>query len=140
MKQLIIENDENCVGCGLCMYACARRLGEVGIRSSGILATSKSGFERGAKIIVCRACGDPPCAAVCPTEALTPKDGGGVSYHEGRCTGCENCIYACAIDAISKKEDGKIAICIHCGYCEDYCPHGVLSYKEVERSKLEARG
>lgn len=139
MKQLIIENDENCVGCGLCMYACARRFGEAGIESSGILATSKSGFERGAKLIVCRACSDPPCASVCPTGALSPREQGGVEYDKNRCTGCENCIDACSIDAIFKKKNGKIAICIHCGYCENYCPHGVLSYKKIDISKLEAR-
>ncbi|MFO8109391.1 MAG: 4Fe-4S binding protein [Thermoplasmata archaeon] len=140
MKQLIIEDDENCVGCGLCMYACARRFGEAGIESSAILATSKSGFERGAKLIVCRACPEPPCAKVCPTDALLPRDGGGVNYDESECIGCGNCIQACSLDAIFKKKDGKIAVCVHCGYCEAYCPHDVLSYKEVDRSKLEVRG
>ncbi len=131
-KRLIIEDDENCVGCALCMYACARRFGEAGIDSSGILAVSKSGFERGATVIVCRACKEPHCAEVCSTNALKPKENGGVTYDEEECIGCGNCIEACPIGAIFERSDGKIAVCVHCGYCADYCPHDVLAYKEVE--------
>ncbi|MEF8873123.1 MAG: 4Fe-4S dicluster domain-containing protein [Candidatus Thermoplasmatota archaeon] len=130
MKKLIIKDDEKCVGCALCMYACARRFGEAGVDSSGILAVSKSGFERGATVIVCRACEDPICAEVCSTDALEPKEGGGVKYSEDDCIGCGNCVYACPIGAIFKRSDGKISVCVHCGYCVDYCPHDVLAYEE----------
>jgi len=132
MKKLIIEDDEKCVGCALCMYACARRFGEAGVDSSGILAVSKSGFERGATVIVCRACEEPICAEVCSTDALKARDQGGVKYDEDNCIGCENCIYACPVGAVFKRSDGKISVCVHCGYCVDYCPHGVLSYKDIE--------
>jgi Fe-S-cluster-containing dehydrogenase component len=134
MKKLVIKDIEKCVGCGLCMYACARKFAnrpEIGISSSGILAASLSGFERGATIIFCRACIEPPCVQVCPTEALTPRKGGGVIYREKICIGCGNCREACTIGAIFEREDGKPAVCIHCGYCAAYCPHGVLAYEEA---------
>jgi Fe-S-cluster-containing dehydrogenase component len=116
------------------MYACARknpRKPFIGYDHSGISAVSLSGFERGATIIVCKACQEPPCSQVCPTDALIPRKNGGVIYKERLCIGCKNCIEACTISAIFERRDGKIALCIHCGYCVDYCPHGVLDYVEA---------
>ena len=133
-KRLVIKDLERCVGCGLCMYACARRSAkspEIGIDRSGILTTSLSGFERGATVIFCRACEEPPCVQVCPTGALTPRRDGGVSYKEELCIGCGNCIRACNIGAIFERSDGKPAVCVHCGYCAKFCPHGVLAFEEV---------
>jgi Fe-S-cluster-containing dehydrogenase component len=34
--------------------------------------------RKGFVVVVCRACPDPPCARVCPTDALLPVQGGGV--------------------------------------------------------------
>ncbi len=133
MKRLAIKDIEKCVGCGLCVFACSRRPGNarIGNEYSGILAVSLSGFERGATIIFCRACVDPPCARVCPTGALKPREGGGVVYNEDLCIGCGNCIDVCTIRAIFRRNNGKISVCVHCGYCVSYCPHGVLTFEEV---------
>ncbi|WP_202318503.1 4Fe-4S binding protein [Archaeoglobus neptunius] len=135
MKRLEIKDIEKCVGCGLCMFACSRKFAshpEIGNSSSAILPVSLSGFERGATVIFCKACSEPPCAQVCPTGALKPKKGGGVVYIERLCIGCKYCVEACTLNAIFEREDGKIAVCIHCGYCVNYCPHGVLEYREVK--------
>lgn len=134
MKVLRLADAEKCVGCGLCMFACSRknvRDQHIGIGHAGIRAVSLSGFERGATVIFCHACREPPCAQVCPTNALKPRKGGGVTYSERDCLGCGTCMSACRIGAIFKRDDGKIAVCIHCGYCVDFCPHGVLEVVEV---------
>ncbi len=138
MKRLVIKDLEKCVGCGLCMYACARKNAqrpEIGISSSGILAVSLSGFERGATVIFCRACREPPCSQVCPTGAMRERKEGGVTFHEDLCIACGNCMNACTIEAIFMREDGKPAVCIHCGYCVEFCPHGVLGFEEVKRAE-----
>ena len=141
VRQLYLNDIEKCVGCSLCMYACSRRRAskpEIGTDRSGILAASLSGFERGATVIFCRACLEPPCVQVCPTEALVPKKGGGVILKEDVCIACGNCMEACTIGAIFERKNGKPAVCVHCGYCVDYCPHGVLEYKEIEVEEFDS--
>lgn len=96
----------------------------IGVRSAG-------GMERGFVIILCRACPDPPCLKVCPTEALERREGGGVILREGKCIGCGHCQLACPIGCVFwDDETNKPMICIHCGYCIRHCPHGVLRMEE----------
>jgi Fe-S-cluster-containing dehydrogenase component len=132
--RLEVVDIERCVGCQLCMFACSRRWGEEGggLSNSSIGVTSVGGMERGFKVIVCRACDDPPCARACPTGALEPREeGGGVTFDNSKCTGCGQCVDACVIGAVFwNEEENKPMICKYCGYCADFCPHGVLEFKE----------
>ncbi len=132
--RLSITDAERCVGCQSCMFACARRQGEAGLSGTCIEVRSVGGMERGFTVIVCRACVNPPCAKVCPTEALVLRKGGGVKLDPSKCIGCGNCRDACIIGAVfCYEETNKPTICIHCGYCTSYCPHGVLELKKEER-------
>jgi Fe-S-cluster-containing dehydrogenase component len=88
-------------------------------------------MERGFTVIVCRACEHPPCAAVCPVDALSARPGGGVRLDETQCIGCGLCRQACVIGAVFwDDQTNKPMICTHCGICAKFCPHGVL---ELER-------
>jgi len=132
VKRLVIVDVDLCVGCQCCMFACNRRFGEAGISKSAIKVTSAGGVERGFVVIICRACLDPPCARVCPTGALTARDGGGVVLRMDKCIGCKNCVSACSVNAISwDEENGKPIICTYCGYCVDFCPYGVLKLESI---------
>ena len=131
--RLLVKDVDRCVGCQQCMFACARRFGEAGFESSCIQVKSTGGMERGFKVIVCKACDDPPCAKVCPTGALLPRSQGGVRLDAAKCIGCGNCSQACIIGAVQwDHEINKPMICIHCGYCASYCPHGVLAFVKEE--------
>ena len=133
IKHLKVVDTERCVGCQNCMFACVRAFGEVGLAKSRIFVRSAGGMERGFVVIVCRACENPPCAAVCPTNALTPRKGGGVRLNLSKCIGCGNCQRACIIGCVFWDEaSNKPMICIQCGYCANFCPHGVLSVERIE--------
>lgn len=133
VKRLAILDANRCVGCQLCMLACSRRLGFAGYEKSAIRVRSAGGVERGFTVVICRACLDPPCARVCPEDALIPRPGGGIILRSERCNGCGHCVEACDIGAIwMDEETGKPIVCVYCGYCAQFCPHKVITLQEVE--------
>ena len=77
MRLAVLET-ERCVGCQCCMFACSRRQDEAGLTKACIAVKSVGGIERGFSVIICRACDNPPCTKVCPTNALEPRKDGGV--------------------------------------------------------------
>jgi Fe-S-cluster-containing dehydrogenase component len=130
--RLAISDSERCVGCQCCMFACARRFGEGGLAKTCISIRSVGGMERGFVVLVCRACADPPCAKVCPANALTERKGGGVTLDTSKCLGCRLCETACLIGSVFWDEGAnKPMICSHCGVCVGYCPHQVLKSEET---------
>jgi Fe-S-cluster-containing dehydrogenase component len=113
------------------MFACSRRTGKIGFSNSSIFIKSKGGISTGYSVIVCYACENPPCARVCPTEALVPKEGGGVKLIKEKCIGCGLCKEACVLNAVFwDKTENKPSICVQCGFCVKFCPHGVLELKK----------
>jgi len=127
-KRLAIIDVDLCVGCQNCMFACSRRFGTGGLANSAILIKSVGGFERGFTVIVCRACKEPPCAKVCPVDALKVREVGGVILNSSTCIGCGFCKTACPYGAIFwNEEQNKPTICVYCGYCANYCPYNVIA-------------
>lgn len=98
--RLAVIDTERCVGCLSCMFACSRRQGEGGLSKTCIGVHSAGGMERGFVVIVCRACIDPPCARICPTDALKLKVGGEVNLEITKCIGCGYCVNACPIRCV----------------------------------------
>jgi carbon-monoxide dehydrogenase iron sulfur subunit len=133
-KRLSVVDADKCVGCQCCMFACDRRFAEAGISKSAIHVKSSGGVEHGFVVVVCRACEDPPCIKVCPTNALTLREGGGVNLDTKKCIGCQNCIRACPFGAIFWDDSvRKPVVCVYCGYCEGFCPYNVIKLQPIRR-------
>lgn len=125
--RLTVLDANRCVGCQCCMFACARRSGNAGLAGSSIGVQSAGGISNGFKVVICRSCYNAPCARVCPTDALTPKEDRGVKFDATKCIGCGNCKKACIVNAVYwNNPENKPMICIHCGFCVKFCPHNVL--------------
>ena len=132
LTRLAVVDPERCVGCQCCMFACARRLGQGGLEGSYIGVRSNGGIRRGFLVVVCRACPDPPCSRVCPTDALRPREGGGVHLEPDLCIGCGNCARACPFGAIFwDQSQNKPQVCVYCGYCARHCPYDVLALEQT---------
>jgi Fe-S-cluster-containing dehydrogenase component len=135
-KRLAVVDIDRCVGCQVCMFACVRRQGEGGLAGARIAVRSDGGIERGFVVVVCRACPDPQCVKVCPADALVAREGGGVRLIAEKCLGCRLCLEACPLSAAFWDEAAnKPAICVQCGYCVGYCPHGVLAIEEQREAQ-----
>jgi len=131
-KRLAVLDVERCVGCQACMFACARRLGDGGLAGSCIGVHSRGGIRQGFLVVVCRACANPPCARVCPTDALVMRPSGGVRFKADLCVGCHNCAEACPFGAVFwNQHEDKPQICVYCGYCAPYCPYDVIALQEI---------
>jgi len=81
------------------------------------------------KPIACRQCADPPCAKVCPTDAITRNSKADlVIVNVGKCIGCGACVEACPFGAIWLHPEKKIALkCDLCRVCVSRCPVDALS-------------
>ncbi len=128
MKVLHASHMERCIGCYSCVLACARaNYKSFSWRRAGINIRSSGGISTGFEARFCLACEDPPCAIVCPTDALKPRKGGGVVLKRSLCIHCGECEKACPVNAIFFDPEFEIPVfCIHCGRCVKFCPHGCL--------------
>lgn len=134
-RRLKVAHPERCIGCLGCMFACSRiRTGTVSLQNSAIKVQTQGGIEGDFRVVVCRACQDPPCAKACPTGAMEKRPNGSVVFHKDRCIGCGSCEKACLVGAATLNKDKRPIKCIHCGACVDFCPHGVLQLEEIPAS------
>ncbi|MDK2922264.1 MAG: hypothetical protein PWR24_1821 [Desulfonauticus sp.] len=134
MKKLKAIDMKKCIGCYSCSLACAREVHKsLSWKRSGIQIRSSGGISTGFEAIYCLACDPPPCAEVCPTQALTPRKGGGILFKEKQCIACAECAKACPVGAIYfDLELRKPIFCLHCGRCVSFCPHNCIDLVEVE--------
>ena len=123
-----------CTGCRICELYCA-------LCHEGVLNPKKARLRvvRAEpaidKPIACRQCADPPCAKVCPTNAITRNpEADLVVVNVSKCIGCGACVEACPFGAIWLHPEKKIAIkCDLCRACVPRCPVNALSVVTSEQ-------
>ena len=129
-----------CLGCFACMNVCSTVNQKNHSLSKSALKVRTTGGATSAHVaIVCLGCQDPPCMEVCPSNALKKRPGGGVLVSAAECIGCRKCVSACCMRAINfDEETKKPIICVHCGVCARFCPHGCLQMIDAEEAKSDA--
>lgn len=137
----VIDN-RKCIGCHACSTACKAE-NEVPL---GVYRTWVKYVETGAypdtrrhfQVTRCNHCANPPCARICPTEAMYQRSDGIVEFDSSVCIGCKACMQACPYDAIYIDPDsGTAAKCHYCAHrtdiglepaCVVVCPeHAIIS-------------
>jgi Fe-S-cluster-containing dehydrogenase component/formate-dependent nitrite reductase membrane component NrfD len=93
-----------CIGCHACTIACkAEHQIPVGVNRCWVKTVEKGSFpstERFFLPVLCNQCGDAPCVAICPTNALYRTGGGIVELNGSSCIGCRACMEACPYDQL----------------------------------------
>ncbi len=101
------------------------------------------------QVNVCRHCDDPPCAEVCPEEAITKRKDQIVVMDYDLCTGCQSCIEECPYEAIAFDEHKTVAQ--KCNLCyrrvdkglvpacaDNVCPAHCIHFGFSETNSLRA--
>lgn len=134
-KLLRVINREQCIGCYSCMFACSRTWFKIiSIEKAALRVKNYAGIEGAFSIRPCYGCFDPDCATACPTQALTPRKGGGVQFDEKKCKSCEDCRKACVPDALQWDSERKMpVVCHQCGVCVQFCPNDVIAMSEISQ-------
>lgn len=132
-RVLTVRHINRCIACYSCMLACTRAVyGQFSLVRSAIQIRTRGGLQSKLAADVCLGCAEPACARACPREALLSRKGGGVVFIRSRCDGCAACVEACIARVIRMDpEDGRPIVCVQCGTCVRYCPHGVLAMAAV---------
>lgn len=127
---IAIEADK-CNVCNDCVKACAAQKDNTSSLLDARISVSKinGGYKKG--FALCKQCGFPQCAMVCPSGALKKdEDTGVVLLDESECMGCQLCTMACAYGGVRYHPTKHTVIkCDLCGgdpACVKACKYGAL--------------
>ena len=109
MEKVLIYDQEKCAGCRSCVVGCS--LYHDGECSKILSRINVVRNERYGESFVagCDLCTDPPCAAVCPTGALSvTRPEMKVDFNQKKCSICELCVPACPTRAMQIRPTNTI--------------------------------
>ena len=138
-----------CIGCQACVVACKHgnelpagaAYIEITERTTGTFPDVRGGFDNHR----CYHCTDAGCVAVCPTDALSRKDGLTL-LDRSACSGCGYCVQACPF-GVPTMVEGRAAKCDGCAdevaaggtpWCVATCPSDALAFGERTEIAAEA--
>ena len=144
MAKILTVNTTKCTGCGTCELACSmKNTGEFNPTRSRIQVISLD-TDFAQLPIVCVQCYRPPCAEICPTEAITRDEATGiVRVNAALCNGCRMCEDACPLGVIVFSElEQKAVKCELCDgdpQCVLFCPTQALEFREAGDASADKR-
>ena len=121
--------------CSACVDACVAAKKGRGPEDSRIV-TVRAPEASFSGALTCLQCGEPGCAAVCPTGAITKSETDGtVRIAEEKCVGCALCSVGCQYGGVlydaKAKKSFKCDRCDGAPKCVEACEHGVLTYERT---------
>jgi len=150
MEMTFFIDPSRCIGCQACVQACAECDTHRGQSMIHLEFVDRAASPQTTPV-VCMHCEDPPCARVCPADAIKQtKEGIVQSADRTRCIGCLNCILACPVGV--PRYVARIDQMVKCDMCYDrtsigkkpmcasVCPSEALYYgprEEIERRRRE---
>jgi anaerobic carbon-monoxide dehydrogenase iron sulfur subunit len=137
MKKILVVDINACNGCRICEVICSFEKEKVAAPTKSrirVLRMDEAGVDVPG---VCQHCESPPCADVCPMDAIARDlKTEGVVLNQDRCMGCSACTFVCPYGVISLDVDRKVMMkCDLCGgdpQCARHCPKGALIYERAE--------
>jgi TPP-dependent indolepyruvate ferredoxin oxidoreductase alpha subunit len=139
VNQHVDCDNEKCVGCDICEYACSFEKEKVfnplksRIRSVRINQTFNTA-------ITCKSCKEAPCVVACEEKAITQIESGSILVDEQKCNACGWCIEACPYGAITLHPNTRKAIiCDLCNgnpKCIPLCPENALNLTGKSDDKI----
>lgn len=161
-RSLLAIDQDSCVRCGHCAWACAESHGGVSrlIRSGDKVVVAETGaFANLLLPNTCQHCEHPACMIDCPTGAIGRDAEGEVFVRENLCTGCGACAKACPWHNIQLAPRAELAaeraapgvlselVAVKCDLCRDYeapacvqsCPTDALQRLDPREEFSEVR-
>jgi carbon-monoxide dehydrogenase iron sulfur subunit len=135
MNKILVVDHEKCTGCRNCEMACSVFHMHASNPAKSAVRIVKSEGPGLSVPVVCQQCEEPPCAAICPVEAISrDPETEAVVVDGDLCVGCQMCVVACPFGAVVLDRDRRQAIkCDLCGgadpWCVRFCDPGALTFK-----------
>jgi DMSO reductase iron-sulfur subunit len=148
-------DSKRCIKCYACQIACLQwheiKAGTVKLRQ--VMEVTQGTFPavtRTFSSVACRHCVQAPCAAACPSGAISQRiEDGIVVVDRLKCTGCRICLEACPFGIPQFGEDGTMQKCDMCldrlptglpPFCVSSCPTQALHWGTTEElSRIATR-
>jgi Fe-S-cluster-containing hydrogenase component 2 len=141
MEKVIVVDPDKCTGCKVCEMICSlHHENEINPTKARIQVISWE--DEGIDIpMICQQCGDAPCEAVCPVNAISrAKDTGAMLIDDDTCIGCRMCINACPFGAPTvRPETRKVVKCDLCSgdpQCVEFCSPKAIQYMPAAKGVL----
>ena len=113
------HDPQRCIKCFTCEIACKqwRRIAPGTVRLRRVYEVTTGTFpnvKRSFHSIACQHCPDPPCIPACPQGAISKGEDGVVAVDAARCDGCRRCLDACPFGVPQFAADGVLQLCDQC--------------------------
>lgn len=150
-RSLLAIDQDRCVRCGHCAWACADTHDGVArlVRRGDKIVTGLGSAASAPKSLMlpssCQHCANPACMIDCPTGAIGRDPEGDVFIREALCTGCGACAKACPWENIRMAPGPEREVAVKCDLCKGMaapacvsaCPTEAISRLDPQRDFRE---